>query len=57
LRFWTHGVGTMTYGAEVTRLGFATQFSMAVDVEARWHHLGATDLGTEAPSLVLASEC
>ena len=47
----------MTYGAEITCLGFATQSSVAVNVEARWHHLGATDLGTEAPSLVLALEC
>ena len=47
----------MTYGAKVTRLGFATQSSVAVDVEARWHHLGAIDLGTEVPSLVSALEC
>ena len=26
---------------------FATRSSVAVDVEARWHHLDATDLGVE----------
>ena len=26
---------------------FANRSNVAVDVEAIWHHLGATDLGTE----------
>ena len=35
---------------------FATRFSVAADVEVMWHHLGATNLGTELGAKICGTE-
>jgi hypothetical protein len=35
---------------------FASQFNVAVDMEATWHYLGATDLGAELSAIDLDTE-
>ena len=63
LRFWTLGVGAMTYDAEITRLGaishdaeLCESIQCGVNMEATWHHLGAIDLGSELSAIDLDTE-
>ena len=37
-------------------LSFAARFSVAADVEVMWHHLGATNLGTELGAKICGTE-
>lgn len=57
-------LGVVSYGAELCdpiqcgamAPSFAIQFSVAIDVEVMWHHLGTTDVAAELGAIGLGAE-